>query len=84
MYRVVRNGFKKISILWVSFTSDDGICNPEISFVWWFYKKKNVSSLLVKSGPFWDMPFEVSKNQAFQKSEIADFCLKFLICSRNT
>lgn len=48
------------------------------------FTKKNVSFLLVKSGPFWDIPFEVSKNQAFQKSEIADFFLKFLICSRNT
>ena len=34
MYRVVRNGFRKTSILWINSTTEDGICNPETSFVW--------------------------------------------------
>ena len=29
MYRVLRNGFRKMSILLVNFTTEDGICNPE-------------------------------------------------------
>ena len=33
MYRVVRNGFRKTSILWIYFTTEGGICNPETSFV---------------------------------------------------
>ena len=33
MHRVVRNGFRKTSILWIYFTTEDGICNPETSFV---------------------------------------------------
>ena len=40
MYRVVRNGFRKMSILWVNFTTEDGISNPETSFVWWFNRIK--------------------------------------------
>ena len=34
MYRVVRDGFRKMSILWVNFATEDGVCNPETSFVW--------------------------------------------------
>ena len=33
MYRVVRNAFRKMSILWVNFITEDGICNPKN----WFY-----------------------------------------------
>ena len=33
MYRVVRNGFRKTSILWIYFTTEGGICNPKTSFV---------------------------------------------------
>ena len=29
MYRVLRNGFRKMSILLVNFTTEDGICDPE-------------------------------------------------------
>ena len=40
MYKVVRNGFRKMSILWVNFTPEDGMCHPETSFAWWFYRIK--------------------------------------------
>ena len=38
MYKVVRNGFRKLSILWANFTTEDEICNLETNFVWWFYR----------------------------------------------
>ena len=34
MYRVVKNGFRNTSILWINFTTEDGISNPEFSFIW--------------------------------------------------
>ena len=30
MYKVVRNGFRKTSILWIYFPTEDGIRNPQI------------------------------------------------------
>ena len=33
MYRVVETGFRKISILWVSFRTEYGIFNPETSLM---------------------------------------------------
>ena len=41
MYRVVRNGFRKMAILWENFSTEDGICNPE-TFVWWFCRIRHI------------------------------------------
>ena len=42
MYRIVRNGFRKANILQINFTTEDGICNPETSFVLTILRNKDM------------------------------------------
>ena len=42
MYRVVKNSFRKASILQVNFTTEDEIYNPESSFVLRILRNKDM------------------------------------------
>ena len=42
IHRIVRNGFRKANILQISFTAEDGVCNPETSFVLTILRNKDM------------------------------------------